>query len=267
MRLLTGTLKYAAIGRISLRNHLAYVYDFLVRTIFLVLIMYIFLQLWRVTFQGEGTERIAGYSYPELIWYIIFAEALTMATPSLPLRIEDEVKSGDIGYKLIRPVNYIAMQYVTFMGEMAVRLIVNVAVGFLIGFLAFGLPHFGGGWAGFAVVSLFAMTVQFMLGMLIALCAFWVEETRGIEFVYNKLLFTIGGMLMPLELMPETLQHICSWLPFQTVLYFPAKTAVHFDLGGMAQMIGVQLIWIAVLSLGVAAVYRKGVGKLNVNGG
>jgi ABC-2 type transport system permease protein len=267
MRTLSKAVKYAAIGRLSLRNQFAYVYDFLTRSLFMIIIMYIFIQLWRVTFQGEGSDLIEGYSYEQIIWYIIFAEAITLASPSIATRIEEEVKGGDVGYKLARPVSYIAMHYVTYAGEFVVRLLVNLCVGSLLGLLAFGIPHFGLGWVGFFAAAAGAMTVQFMLGMIIALCAFWVEETRGIEFVYNKLLFTIGGMLMPIEFMPDALQRVCAWLPFRAVLYFPSRTAVRFDAPLLLEMIGVQLLWIIVLLAVVALIYRKGVKMLHVNGG
>jgi ABC-2 type transport system permease protein len=260
-------VKYGAIGRVTLRNHFAYVYDFLIRSIFLILIMYIFIQLWRVTYQGEGSALIEGYSYEQIIWYILFAEALTTAFPSLSTRIEEEVKNGDVGYKLSRPLSYIGYHYVGYVSEVFVRLLVNLCVGGLLGLAMFGLPDFGWGWAGFLVMSLGAMTVNFLLNMGLALCAFWVEETRGLEFVYHKLLFTVGGMLMPLELFPQMLQAVCHWLPFQTVLYFPAKTAVRWADISMVPMLLIQASWIVLLGLIVWLLYRKGVRKLNVNGG
>jgi ABC-2 type transport system permease protein len=94
-----------------------------------------------------------------------------------------------------------------------------------------------------------------------------VEETRGLEFVYNKFLFTIGGMLMPLELFPETLQRIGHWLPLQAIVYIPAKTAVAFDAAKLPGMLATQAVWIAVIGVVATLVYRKGVRMLNVNGG
>ncbi|TVY08997.1 ABC transporter permease [Paenibacillus cremeus] len=263
----TKVLKYTAVGRISLRSHLAYVYDFLIRSIFLVIIMYIFIQLWQTTYQGEGKAMIEGYTFRQIIWYILFAEALTMAFPSLTTRVEEEVKSGDVGYKLTKPFSYIGYHYVAYISEVYVRLCVNLAVGCMLGIAVFGLPDFGWGWAGFAVMSLGAVTVNFLLNMILALCAFWVEETRGLEFVYHKLLFTIGGMLMPLELFPEALQQVCRWLPFQAVLYFPAKTAVRWEAVQLGDLLAVQWGWAVGLVLIVAWIYRLGVRKLNVNGG
>ncbi|SCW75799.1 ABC-2 type transport system permease protein [Paenibacillus tianmuensis] len=267
MNLSPKLLKYGAIGRISLRNHFAYVLDFIIRSIFLIIIMYIFIQLWQTTYRGEGSQLIAGYSFEQIIWYILFAEALTMAFPSLCTRVEEEVKSGDVGYKLTRPFSYIGYHYMAYVSEVTVRLLVNLAVGCALGLAFFGPPSFGWGWLGFFTMSLGAMTVNFMLNMALSLSAFWVEETRGLEFVYNKLLFTIGGMLMPLELFPEALQQVCRWLPFQVVLYFPAKTAVRWEEVHLAPMLSVQWAWVVVLALVVWLIYRKGVRKLNVNGG
>lgn len=260
-------LKYAAVGRISLRSHLAYVYDFLIRSVFLIIVMYIFMQLWQTTYLGEGKDSIAGYSYRQLIWYILLAEALTMAFPSLSTRIEEEVKSGDVGYKLTRPLSYIGYHYMAYLSEVYVRLGVNLTVGFLLGWLALGYAPSGWGWVGFLLLSFGSVTVNFLLNMGLALCAFWVEETRGLEFVYHKLLFTIGGMLMPLELFPEWLARLCRWLPFQAVLYFPSKAGVRWDDVHILQMAGVQLIWGAVLTLAVGLIYRLGVKKLHLNGG
>ncbi|WP_282941052.1 ABC-2 family transporter protein [Paenibacillus sp. RC67] len=260
-------IKYGAIGRVTLRNHFAYVYDFLIRSIFLIIIMYIFVQLWRVTYQGEGSSLIEGYSYQQIIWYILFAEALTTAFPSLATRIEEEVKNGDVGYKLTRPLSYIGYHYVGYISEVAIRLFVNLCVGGLLGFVLFGWPSFGWGLLGFILMSVGAITINFLLNMALALCAFWVEETRGLEFVYHKLLFTIGGMLMPLELFPQALQSVCRWLPFQTVLYFPARTAVRWADTSILPMLMIQGVWIVLLGVGVALIYRHGVRKVNVNGG
>ncbi|MEK8128064.1 ABC-2 family transporter protein [Paenibacillus filicis] len=267
MNLTLRAAKYAAVGRITVRNHLAYLADFLVRTVFLVFILYIFTQLWQATFQGEGGTSIAGYSFRQLIWYLILTESMTMACPSLCTRIEEEVKSGDVGYKLTKPINYIGLHYMGYISEIAIRFTVNLTVGSILGWLVLGAPGFGYGWAVFFPIALFGFSVNFFLNLLLALSAFWVEETRGLEFVYQKLLFTIGGMLMPLEMFPEILQKICVWLPFQAVLYFPAKSAVQYDASHVPYMLAVQAIWLVVLGLASVLVYRKGVKKLHVNGG
>ncbi|KQX69093.1 ABC transporter permease [Paenibacillus sp. Root444D2] len=261
------SVKYAFIGKITLRNQLAYVADFLIRSLFLLLILYIFLQLWQTTFRGEGTETIAGFSFKQIMWYLVITESMILASPSLCSRVEEEVKTGEIVFKFVRPVNFVAFHYVEYMSEATIRFLVNAALGGLLGLLIMGPPDFGYGLLWLPIVALFGFTVNFMLNMVLALSSFWVEETRGLEFVYNKFLFTIGGMLMPLELFPDILQRIGRWLPFQAIVYIPAKTAVTYDAVQLPIMIGTQLLWVVIIGIIVSLVYRKGVKKLNVNGG
>ncbi|GMK42907.1 hypothetical protein PghCCS26_00340 [Paenibacillus glycanilyticus] len=264
---LSKPAKYVFIGKITLRSQLAYVVDFLIRSVFLLLILYIFMQLWQTTFAGEGTATINGYTFKQMMWYLVFTESMVLATPSLSTRIEEEVKSGDVAFKLIRPVSFIAFHYAEYMSEVAIRYVINLILGSAIGLLLVGPLPVGIGLAWLPVMALGGFTVNFMLGMLVALSAFWVEETRGLEFVYNKILFTIGGMLMPLELFPESLQRIGHWLPFQTVVYFPARTAVGMHLGEISRALAIQWLWVILIGAMVWLLYRKGVRKLNVNGG
>ncbi|WP_261306108.1 ABC transporter permease [Paenibacillus andongensis] len=261
------SVKYAFIGKITLRNQLAYVADFLIRSLFLLLILYIFLQLWQTTFHGEGTETIEGFSFKQIMWYLVITESMILACPSLCSRVEEEVKSGDIVFKFVRPVNFVAFHYVEYMSEASIRFLVNAALGGLLGLLIMGPPDFGYGLLWLPIVALCGFTVNFMLNMVLALSSFWVEETRGLEFVYNKFLFTIGGMLMPLELFPDMLQRVGRWLPFQAIVYIPAKSTVTFDAVQLPRMLCTQLIWVVIIGIIVSLVYRKGVKKLNVNGG
>jgi len=259
--------KYAAVGAVTVKQQLQYRLDFVFRAMFLLLILYVFIQLWRAAYGGGGNEVVAGFTLKMIVWYLVFTEAVTMACPPLCVKVEDEVKSGDIALRLIRPQSYVGFHYMTFVGEAAVRFTVQLAAGSAIAWAFMGPPSFGWGWAELAVLLPGALSVAFLLNMAVALCAFWVEETRGMEFVLHKLQFTVGGMLLPLELMPEWLQRICAWLPFQAMLYLPARAAVVPEPGLFAGYAAIQWAWAAALAAVCALVYRKGVRRLHVNGG
>lgn len=259
--------KYAAYAQVTVRSQLAYVLDFLTRSLFLLVILFIFFQLWSVTFAQVGEQQIAGYTFEQMIWYLAVAESVILAAPKLNAKVEAEVKNGDIAYQLTRPASYLLMHYGSYMGEAAIRVTVNLLLGSALATLWFGWTMPGLNVPLCLLVMVGAFTVSFLLTMLISLCAFWVEETRGLDFVYNKLLFTIGGMLLPLEMFPDSLRAVSEWLPFQTVAYFTAKTAVRPDASEVLRMIAIQWGWAALLAIAAALVYRKGVHKLNVNGG
>jgi len=259
--------KYPAVMRVTWKHAFAYVADFLVRTAFLVIILYIFMQLWGAAYAGEGEPVVGGYTFSDLVWYLIVSESITMAMPSLSAMLEQDVKSGDVAYRLTKPIHYVGYYFAWYNAEVWLRAAVNLAVGGALGLLALGAPDFGYGWLALPLAAFGAFAVNFALNMIVALCAFWVEETVGLEFVYRKLLFTAGGMLMPLDMFPLWLQDVCRWLPFQAVLYAPASAVVQFDPAKLVGMIAVQWTWAALLAGVVAVMYAKGVRKLNVNGG
>jgi len=259
--------KAAAVGQITLRHQIAYKTDFLMRSFFLLFILYVFTQLWSAAYDGDFTTEIAGFTLKEIVWYLVFTEALTLAAPPLCARIEEEVKNGDVALRLIRPQSYTGYHCSAFLSEALFRFVVHLFVGSAVAWAFVGAPAFGYGWLGLLSLSIGALTVTFLLLMLVGLCAFWVEETSGLYFVLQKLQFTIGGMLLPIDLMPEWLQRICVWLPFQAALYFPARMAVHFDASLLVRQLGIQIAWIAGLGIAVGWLYRRGGKKLHVNGG
>ncbi|WP_051317939.1 ABC transporter permease [Cohnella thermotolerans] len=259
--------KAEAVARLTVQQQLAYKTDFLLRSSFLLLILFVFVQLWTAAYGGDSAKVISGFTMKEIIWYLVFTESLTMAAPPLTAKVEEEVKSGDIAVRLIRPMSYLGYHYSAFLSEAAFRCAVHLLVGSAVAWSFVGAPDFGFGWPGFMALSLGALTVAFLLNASVALCAFWVEETAGLQFVLQKLQFTIGGMLLPVDLMPGWLQRVCAWLPFQAALYLPARAAVHYDGAMLLRFAAVQIGWIAVLGALVAFMYRRGVRKLYVNGG
>lgn len=259
--------KAEAVARITARQQAAYKMDFLLRSCFLLMILFVFVQLWTAAYDGDAAKVIGGFTMKEIVWYLVFTEALTMGAPPLTARVEEEVKNGDIAVRLIRPMSYLGYHYSTFLSEVAIRFIVNLAVGCAIAWSYVGAPDFGFGWLSLLALAAGALTITFLLNAMVALCAFWVEETSGLQFVLQKLQFTIGGMLLPVDLMPDWLQRVCSWLPFQAALYLPARSAVHYDGLLLLRYAGIQAAWIAGLGVLVTIIYRRGAKKLHVNGG
>lgn len=259
--------KAEAVARITARQQLAYKTDFLLRSAFLLLILFVFAQLWTAAYDGDALKVIGGFAMKEIVWYLVFTEALTMAAPPLTARVEEEVKNGDIAIRLVRPMSYLGYHYASYLSEAAVRFAVNLIAGSLIAWCLVGAPDFGMGWLALLALAAGALTVAFLLSAAVALCAFWVEETSGLQFVLQKLQFTIGGMLLPIDLMPEWLQRACAWLPFQAALYLPARAAVHYDGSLLLRYAGIQAAWIVGLGLLATWIYRRGAKRLHVNGG
>lgn len=267
-RIIRKFMKYVAVFRIQISNHIVYVTDFLLRTVFLILILFIFTQLWKTTFSVTGEQEIAGFTLVTMMWYLVITEAIMTAMPRVVDKVETEVKNGDIVYFLQRPLSYVGYHYSSFMAEAGFRVLLNLVVGGTLIFALYG----GMNWNFFSVFSTLlliigAFTLHFMITMLISLCSFWIEEARGYELVYTRIVMVLGGMLVPLDIFPEWLEQIARLLPFQHIVYTPASVLVGQQPQPLLAVFIEQWTWICLFGALVSAAFYMGVKKLNVNGG
>jgi len=89
--------------------------------------------------------------------------------------------------------------------------------------------------------------------------SFWLRDTRAAWFLYQKLVFILGGMLLPLEVLPDVLRHVASALPFAAMAYVPARTAAGHVAPGLLL---VQAGWLVVFVVAALAVFGAGERRL-----
>lgn len=262
---LRGLGKYLAIARISARSSTAYLGDMAGRTGFFVLILFILSSVWEKLL---GTGTVEGLAQRDLVWYLVFTESLMLAVPPFEGAIEDEIRSGSVAYLMVRPVSYLGHHFATFLGEAAVRLGLNLLVGAPFGLLVGGpppAPLAGVPWALAATVL--GLALHFHVLACLALIAFWLEEARPFFWIYQKLLFTAGGLMIPMEFFPGWLRQLLDFLPFSSILYAPARLAVRHDPAFAAGLLLQQAAWVAIFVGLSHAIYRRATARLQINGG
>ena len=243
MNLTRSISKYAAITRINLLNNLAYVGELMYRSIFMVVILYVFVQLWRTTFGAAGSDRIAGLSLPDTIWYLVMTETIQLSKIRVAGRIAEEVRDGSLAYTLGRPYSYLLYHFFYGIGDTLLRLIIN-----------------------FAAVML-AIVLDFCINGLIGLLAFFTEDVDSFVIIYNKLIFILGGMLIPLDFFPAWLRDVSLALPFNYAMYAPARLFVQFDGSRWLNVVAMQAIWIGAFALALGLMFRWGMRRVSINGG
>jgi ABC-2 type transport system permease protein len=112
-----------------------------------------------------------------------------------------------------------------------------------------------------------AWLLHFCVNALIGLASFAVEEVTPFEWIYQKLVFILGGMLVPLDFYPPWLQTIARSLPFAYMMYGPARLFVRPDPILFVQILLGQLLWLAVIGSLLAFVFSHGMKRLAINGG
>jgi len=262
-------MKYVAVARLRLMGALMYDRDVLVRSAFMIVVMVVFVQLWTTTFAATGQTIVQGFSLRELIWYLVITEIVALSSPRVAQTIDADVRSGDVAYALARPYSYPLYQLAAFWGETLPRLPVNALLGAVVAFLAVGAPPVTPqGVLACLVLGVGAITLKGLFEVLIGLTAFWVEDTQPAEWIYNKLLYTIGGLFLPLELFPVWLAAIARALPFASIMYAPARAFVGGDdLRALVSLGTIQLVWLLAIGIVLLGVFGHATRRLVAHGG
>lgn len=262
-------IKYAAIAKTNFQNRLAYIWDVVAQSLLMVLFIFIFAQLWGATFEAQGSAEIAGLTLNQTVWYFVWAELLMMGKIRHVNAVSQEVKDGSLAYTLGRPYNYILYHFAFGLGNSVISMVVlGIAgslvalsqVGMLESFSLVTLP-------GVMLVTLGAFVLDFCVMSIIALMSFFMEDVNSLQFIYHKIVFVLGGLLIPVDFLPDWLQSIARILPFNLAVYAPAKLFVAWDAGQFGYSLIMQALWIAVFMSLLAVVYRYGARRVSINGG
>lgn len=235
-----------------------------VSVLFYAVVVSVLAGVWRVA-AAANDGAVVGYTAVALTWYIATSEATTLA---LNARMIDElgadIASGAIAVELLRPASVLWVRVAAELGRALPRLCVIAPVGALLATLTAGGPPRWGALA-LAVPSIaLALAANVVAQHAFAASAFWLRSAGSAWYLYQKLVFVLGGMLIPLEVFPSWLETAARLLPFRAMAYAPARLASgHLE----PVLLLEQVVWLAVLAVGAAAIFGAGERRLQVVGG
>lgn len=261
-------LKYAEVARTNLRARWAYIWDQLLGRFFLVIAMFVFVQLWKVTYSSAAQDAFAGYSLPEIVWYLVATEAIVLSLPRIHTTLEAEVKDGDLAMRLNKPYSYLLFHFASYIGDGLVQLLTALMAGGLTAYLLVGGFPFR--WESVPVLLLLYLStalLHFFFSASIGLGAFWLEDIQGVHLLLDRVKWMLGGMLLPLEIYPAAVRRVAEALPFRYMLAGPARLFVKFSWADAGHLALAQAGWLVVFGVVCAGIYRLGVRRVDVNGG
>jgi len=211
-----------------------------------LVILGIFWRLWQATPLDELGPRAPGAA--DLLWYLAITEWIVFAGGMAYREVERDILSGDIAAALPRPVPYAAATLARWAGDAAYHLIVLAGVGFATAWWLAGPPP-----PSLAVMPAVALS-GFLATLLVLLChlqlgyaAAWFGTAAPPFWIWQKLTFVLGGLLMPLTLYPEPWHRVAAATPFAGMLFGPGSLALDPTLPRVASVILAQLFWLALV--------------------
>ena len=257
-------MKYAAFFRVAAARARQDRGELIGRMLFFAVILGVFSSLWRAA-AGAGLPATA--EPRALVWYLAATEWILLSAPMIHLDIQEAVRRGDVIAQLGRPVSYTGSTFAEGLGVLAVRAPALGLTAYACAFMFTGWAPSLGVIARVVPIGLAGSALITALYLLVGLLAFWMSDISPIWWVWQKLMFILGGLMLPLQFYPDVIRRIARFTPFPAALAGPASLV--FDSG--AANVGVHLrdlgIWSLITMLAIWTLFRRVTSTLTVNGG
>lgn len=261
--------KYFHVMKTTFNDSLQYASNLIFRFIGFSITISILVSLWSFLYK-DGAGTINGYTFNQMIWYLLLAEIITFGSGSKVAtdEVRDCIKSGNIAYQVNKPYHYVIYTIFKFLADTFIRFSMFSIIAIILGLI------FAGPIEGFNINTLLSAIPVYALAVLItgsvkiliSLSSFWIEDSKPFQNVYNKIVL-IFGVLFPLEMFPTIIQKIIKFTPVYGMSYGPAKIVIDFNSTILKEVLIAQIITITIVLILIFIIYERGVKKLNVNGG
>lgn len=218
--------KYAHLQGLFLQHGFVYRWEGLAGFIFDIVPPFTMVFLWLSAYGGAAT--IAGYTLPGIVTYYLTVAVLRTVLTSYPEQeVARSVREGAVSQLLVRPISIWLYFLLAELGWTIIRVamivpVLGIAVFLLRGVpgdLTVGLPQV----TGFLLAAVTSAVLTHVLKLTLAWSSFWLAESNGLFELFEVITFVLGGVMIPLDMLPEPARWVATVLPFQYLYYFPAN--------------------------------------------
>lgn len=210
-------------------------------------------------------------TYEEVVTYIWLSQAFLVLLPfNADSDIRALVRSGNVAYELVRPLNLYAFWYSRAIAQRTAPGLLRAFPMFVIAGLFFGLqlPPNLASTAAWMLSMIGAVLIAAAITNLLNISLLWTLSGEGIGTLVSAAAWLLSGITLPLLFFPDWAQATINALPFRYVMDVPFR----FYMGQIpASDIGIHLLaqigWIiALIGLG-QFILSRGIRNLVVQGG
>ena len=116
--------KYLYVIKTTFNDTLQYSSSIILSLLGFAVVMSVLISLWNFLYSDPNT-LINGYSFNQMIWYLLLAEIITFGSGSKVAtdEIKNTIKNGNIAFQVTKPYNYIIYIICKFIADTFIRFI------------------------------------------------------------------------------------------------------------------------------------------------
>lgn len=253
--------------KLSLASEFVYRWQVLMWVVSDAIQPFIFGTLW-VSVSKSGFSEIPTNYVISYYFLVIIVSRLTQDW-SIQF-VSNSIIDGDFAKYIIRPFNYLAEMFGISLAIRSLRIIlmiplVFVAYIYLGDRLSYDLNPLNIALFGGAI--LLGFLLNFLLGNIFALIAFFIKQVIGLRALYVNLVSILSGEYIPLKFLSYGMLFVFQLLPFRYILSFPIEILIG-DLTSkdIANGYLIGVFWLVILFLFYRAMYKYSIKKYESEG-
>ncbi|MFA5925680.1 MAG: ABC-2 family transporter protein [Parcubacteria group bacterium] len=257
--------KYLAVLKIEWQRQMAYrvnQFTFRIGNAFEIFVQIV---IWTAIFQNA--DVIKGYSYREMMTYILIGWLLSMLMNNYGFEeiISGHIEKGELSNFISKPIDYIKYLLTLSIARCSFTLVLAFLTNIVLLFLFrhyFIISKDALVWIILALMILAGYFINLFVSMLIGFTSFWTVDNAGVFYSINTLAKFLSGNYFPINILPVAFLNFSLALPFVYTFYFPAqlylgKISILEGLVGL----GLETAWLVILYLIVRIVWKRGLKK------
>lgn len=238
-----------------------------------VLRIFVFFFLWKAIFASSGETVLHGFTFPQMVIYLILTTAIGELSGSVGSDMSDEIRSGQIAMSLIKPISFRLRIYFTSLGDTLYSLIMSGLPAIIAVYIIAAVYGVLGELTAvnallFFVSLLFSLVIRMSYNFMFSLLGFVTTNMWGLWQINKAIVQLCSGAVIPLVFFPEWAQNVLQYLPFATLISTPLSVFLGKCSGlELIKALGIQAAWILALTLFGNFVWHNVVKRLTVQGG
>jgi ABC-2 type transport system permease protein len=261
--------RYTTTFEYEIRNAISYKMDAVMMVASAIAYPLSLVILWAAVYSFGGYSQVSGFTLNDLIAYLFIISALNTLVWSSEISwmMQWDIKNGDIGMYMTRPVSYVKGMLVDSLAETifffslaGIPLIIIVVV-------LTGIHVTGYMVALFAVAVVLVFLIGSLISTILGTLAAFITDTTGILSAYGWAASLVGGGILPLSMFPNSVSSILEMLPFQFLFYVPDGILTgNINLATIWSTFALGAFWTVMLALVAALMWRAAKRHLDAVG-
>lgn len=255
------------IAKIEWQGHITYRLATLIWIINGFITPAVLMGIWLVVRQQQ---QLSVTSSEIVTYYLLTALVVRLTQSWIGEVLGFRIKDGELSNHLIKPLAYWTVEFARDLALKGIRLLTLAP--FII-FLALLFKNYINLQSEPLILIFFIISIvigyllNFLMQGCVGLLALWLQHTHGANTIYSLLTSLFSGMLIPLFLMPSSLQTLSIFLPFHYLISLPIEIIMgKISPASSFYSLLAGALWLFLLAFLQSSIYSKGIKKYTAVG-